>query len=125
MANYFGKLRGWPVYEVSREEYMDKYRFAQESYYYYITEDNSIVNDAGTRIGRVQVSWDGIKEFIDEEHKQYAAWYLESEYYKEKLGCSKEVVLQCKRIDKETEDFWQKLQDDIEKTLQAQFSYES
>ena len=65
------------------------------------------------------------QSFIDEEHKQYAAWYLESEYYKEKLGCSKEVVLQCKRIDKETEDFWQKLQDDIEKTLQAQFSYES
>ena len=125
MANYFGKLRGWPVYEVSREEYMDKYRFAQESYYYYITEDNSIVNDAGMRIGRVQVSWDGVKEFVDEEHKKYAAWYLESKYYKEKLGCSKEVALQCERTDKETEDFWQKLQDDIEKTLKEKFSYES
>ena len=125
MTGYFGKFKGYPIYEVSREDYMDKYRFASEEYYYYIKEDKSLVNNEGVRLGRVQVSWDGIKELVDEEHKKYAAWYMESEYYKEKLGCSKEVALQCERTDKETEDFWQKLQNEIDKTLKEKFSYGS
>ena len=123
MTGYFGKFKGYPIYEVSREEYMDKYRFSQEAQYYYITEDKSIVDNAGTRLGKVQVSWGGVKELVEEEHKQYAAWYLESKYYETKLECSKEVAQQCEKTDEETEDFWQKLQDDIEKTLKEKFSY--
>ena len=122
MANYLGKLKSHQIYEVNREEYFNEYAYSNSPHYFYIREDNSLINDEGVRIGKIEVNMDGFQEFIEEEHQKYRAWRMMQDYCKEKIGCRKEVAEQCKKTEA-AEDFWQKLQNDIDAILQQEFSY--